>query len=200
MDAVNVYGGEKSAVFDEMISNSSGYMTIIIEDPQLTASEVNITGLQYFLHTGGIVIFEGNPQMISSGFLMHTASDAGRDGVLKDTEAFNSPYNSTVKFSASNWYFYQLQGDSTLNLDIEDQNTAGGAFAGYWNYEIGKIYYITDIDGSINSQNLSSIENIIGGKAEISSGTINNAFSYTKPIVFDTDLNSLGTMIMVIGK
>jgi len=199
-DWQNAYIGEKSSVFNLMLQNSSAYRTIIIESPELAQEQVNINSLKDFVSKGGILIFEGNADLISSGFSMHSGGSTNPSGLIKNTERFDTLYDTQVNMTGSLLYFYHADGDSVLKTDIEDKDAPSRALAGYWSHGIGEVYYIADISGSTVSGPVYTTENIIGKKAETSSGPMQNIFSFTRPIVFDSDLNSLGSMTMVIGK
>lgn len=198
-NARNVYSGEKSSLFNQMTANSTMYRTIIIENPGLSQPQVNIGQLKNFASTGGIIIFEGDAQLISSGFSMHSGTSSG-NGIVRDDVLIEAPYGSSVIFNNSAWYFYQQAGDSQLRIAAENEALGGGAFIGYWNHGIGRIYYITDIDGNVNNKSLENAVSIVGKKSEFSTGQMSNAISASRPVVIDTDLNGLAKMVMVIGK
>lgn len=198
-DARNVYTGPKSDLFSQMTASPAMYRTIIIENPELTQAEVNIEGLKNFARTGGVIIFEGDAQLISSDFSMHSGTNPGGRGVVRDDVLIEAPIGSSVIFNSSSWYFYQQAGDSQLRIAAESE-AGGTAFAGYWNHGIGKIYYITDIDGNVNNKSLESALNVVGRKAEFSTGQMQNAITLSRPVVIDAELNSLAKMTLVVGK
>lgn len=198
-DSRNAYSGEKSFLFNQLLLNSTKYKTIIIENPELTQAEVNINDLKDFVATGGIIIYEGEPQLISEGFSMHAATDTGKNGISKDGGLIDEPDGSMIMFNNSLWYFYRDTGDSELHVAAEDQLIANAAFIGYWNHGIGMIYYITDAEGTVNGQDLLGKVNLVGSKAEFYTGFIQNMVSNTRAVMFDADLNSLGRATVVVG-
>lgn len=199
-DARNVYTGTKQTLFNEMVGNSTKYRTVIIENPELTQEEVNINALKNFVSTGGILIYEGNAQLISTGFSMRSSTDPGRNGILKDNDFIEAPYGSVVNFTNSAWYFYRSSADSHLYVIAEHETISNAAFIGNWNHGIGRIYYITDIEGTVNGVELRKVINLVGKKAEYLSGNMSSAITASRPLVLGTTLNSLARMVMVIGK
>ncbi len=199
-NARNVYTGGKAVLFNQIVGNSTLYKTIIIENPELTQAQVNINALKNFVSTGGIIIFEGDAQLISSEFSMSSATDPERNGVVRDSDFVNAPYGANVTFNSSVWYFYSGPGDSQLRIIAEHEATSGAAFIGSWNHGIGKIYYVTDIEGTVNGQEFSKAANLVGRKAEFSTASMQNAITTSRPVAINTDLNSLSKMTMVIGK
>ena len=192
------YSGPAASLFDSM-TNVSEYRTLIVENAGLTQAEVNITALKNFVASGGILILEGDAQLVSSGFLMHANSSANTSGVVKDEVLINAPYSSTVSFNDTQWYFYQSNGDSQLHIAVESSSAPGGAFIGYWNSGIGKIYYVADIDGSVYGSSLLAAVNLVGQKAALSTGIMQQTLAETMTVLYDTDLNSLGKATMVVG-
>jgi len=199
-DAANVYTGNAIALYSKLMGNSSLYRTIIFESPGISQAQVDTGMLREFLRNGGVLVFEGDPQLVVPGFSMHSGSDSNSTGLLKDTSYFDGQSNSQAVFSNGNNYVIAVPGDAALGTIISDPRVPGSAFAGTWNYSNGKIYYIADMNGTIGGMPLKSSENIIGMKAEISTGPLTNAFAHTRPVMFDTDLNSIGSMTLVIGR
>lgn len=190
------YSGEKTSIFNGMIANSSRYRTLIVERPEMTQAQADIEGLKEFLRSGGILIYEGNADIISDNFLMHSGTGGGngtaRSGLV------DAAYGNNVTFSDPEWYFYSTSGDAPLAIDIEGQT--GQGLMGNWNYGIGKIYYITDIEGQVNGDNLSMRLYLIGKKAELVTGSMESAIANSRVAVLDAELNSLVKVVTVIGK
>jgi hypothetical protein len=199
-DARNVYTGTKADMFNEMVANASQYRTIIMQNPELTQGEVDTDGLKDFVSRGGILIFEGNADLISAGFSMHSDTNPGATGTVMDDVFIDAAIGSTINFDASSWYFYSDASDSEMHIIAENQATPGSAFIGKWNHGIGEICFITDAEGTVDGKNLFDALNIIGRKAEYATGPMENAVATNRAIVINTDLNSLGHITMVIGR
>ena len=184
-DARNVYSGSKAAMFSKMINNSDIYRTIIMEEPQLLQSDINISKLRDFVSSGGILIFEGGADLIGSGFSMHGSSGAGQNGVVQNKENFiEAEKDTNITFSNPTWYFYWSVGDSPLTILASDKDQPTSALIGKWKYNLGYIYYVTDINGAINSGSLSSSINIVGQRLESGTSLVQAAsLSVTNRIV-----------------
>lgn len=199
-DSRNVYSGAKEVVFDQMIVNSTAYRTIIIENPELTQPEVDVDGLGDFVRTGGILIYEGGADLIESGFSMSSDRDAGSSGIVRDKDFIDSPIGSVVSFAGSDWYFYESAENEQLHIVAEDDSIPGGAFIGYWNHGAGLVYYVTDIEGTVDGKDLLEAVGLIGKKAEFVTSIMKNSIVNTRPVVFSDGLNSLGRLTLVVGR
>ena len=195
-DARSVYTGQKAALFDQM-TDVQEYRTIIIENPELTQAEINMTRFGDFIIKGGIIIFEGDAELISTGFSMSSGTDPGAAGLVVDTNFIEAAYNSTIVFNSSSWYFYRTAGDA--NLTIQGAREAGGAFVSTWRHGAGRVYYITDIEGSVGGALLRDAVLLVGKKAEMSTGTVKSSVVNSRTVVFGTELNSAGRMVMIGG-
>jgi hypothetical protein len=197
-DAANVYSGSKTGTFDAMVANSTLYKTIIIEDPELTQGQVNVEGLKNFVRTGGILIFEGDADLLASGFGMSSTSGAVVTGIVRDTNFIDAPEGDTVNFYDGGWYFYNTTSDGNLQIMVEN-SVSGGASMGRWNYGVGRIIYIADIHGFAGGRSLIEITRFAGTRAEFSSAALQTAFVNARAVVYNTDLNSMGKAIMAVG-
>lgn len=161
------YNGTKTGVFNAMVGNQSGYKTIIIEEPQLTQAQVNIQGLKDFVNAGGILVFIGAADLISTGFSMSSGTDAGATGLVANESTFiNGKSGENVTFNNSRWYFYSTGNDAKLDVLVASNNNPSWAFAGKWEHGLGTIYFLTDIAGTIGPGQFSSSANIVGKKIE----------------------------------
>ncbi len=122
------------------------------------------------------------------------------DGTTKDDVLIDAPFNSTVDFSSPEWYFYKSAGDSELHTSVENITNSSVVYGGWWKYGLGIIYYMTDINGEVDGVNLQDASNLIGTKAEYSTGTMETAISTNRPFLLDTDLNGIGILTMVVGR
>jgi hypothetical protein len=177
-NARNFYNAPKADAFNAMVSNQGIYKTIIIEDPQLMQSEVNIQGLKDFVSSGGILIFIGDADLISTGFSMHSGTDMGVAGfVANESDFINAKQNDAVSFNNSLWYFYQSSGDAKLEIFVADSNDPSWAFIGKWSHNLGLIYFLTDVSGTVGEKDLLPALNIVGRKIE--HGTAQNEAAST---------------------
>ncbi len=194
-DARLVYQGAKAALFNSLLANSSAYRTIIIEEPELLQSDVNINLLQNFVDRGGIIIYEGSANLISSGFSASSGT-AADSGIVRDVSLIDAPLDSAVTFENPSWYFT----GTSLNIWVEHSSIAGAASVGYWNHGVGEIYYVTDINGTVDGKPLSSALNLIGSRVEFSTGQMSNMVTSSRAVVLDSELNSMALAVMVVGK
>ncbi len=137
------------AAFNSMAGNQSIYRTIIIEDPELQESEVNIQGIIDFLNLGGVLIYEGNPMLIDTfGEFNQTTN---RDGIVipNDKILINSSADDNVSFLNAQWAAH-VAGIQKIIADKNDNKT----IVGFWKYGNGMIYYISDINGTIINSNI----------------------------------------------
>jgi hypothetical protein len=200
-DARNVYTGTPAEIFNTMLANrfTNAYRTIIIENAGLGQGEIDLNSLKEFAAKGGILVVEGDAQLISSGFSM-TSGTAAASGTVRDENFIDAPAGSTITFTSPQWYFSSEAGDSKLRIFAEHGNLPDRAQIGRWNHGAGEIYFITDIDGTVDGTSLANAVNIIGRKAYLESGQMNDAFVTGRSAVIDTDLNSLVRVVMVIGR
>ncbi|MCX6818779.1 MAG: hypothetical protein NT129_02140 [Candidatus Aenigmarchaeota archaeon] len=197
-DSRSLYNASKTDAFNAMLSNSSSYKTIIIENPELQESDININELKTFLNLGGILVFEGNATLIKDSFGMHAEQGLNREGVVTEKNRFvAAEVGDNVTFNNAGWAFYQ--GNITLHKLITDKNDNNGAVVGYWDYGLGKIYYISDNSGIIDSNALEL--NIVGEKLEFgvqANGTL--ATKVQRLVLLAKERNIVINMGMVLWK
>ncbi len=191
----DVYSGAATE-FNNMLGNSSRYRTIIVEDAGLTQAQIDAAELRDFVRTGGILIVTGDARIIATGFNMSSAT-LSSNGAVFDTEAIDAPYASTILFSNPSWYFFNTTTDSELHIIAW---APGGAYVCRWNYGAGRIFFATDVDGTVNGEPLIDKMNVIGWKAEIVSGPMQTAFVNSRAVVYNTEINSLGRAVMSVGR
>jgi hypothetical protein len=191
------FTGPGPALFNQMMADLQ-YRTVILEDPGLAQGDINMTLLQDFLRTGGIIIIEGDAQLIATGFSIHANSTTNQSSLSTGSNLLGTDKGVQIDFNNTRWYVYSAQGDSQIAAAALSPD--GGAFSGSWKSFAGKIYFIADIEGSANGKRLTELQNIIGRKAELQSGAMQFGAAQTIPVIYDTDLNSLGTATMVVGR
>lgn len=191
-DARFSYQGAKAAVFSQMLANASEYRTIIIEDPELAQSDIDLAALQSYVGSGGTLIYAGDASLISSGFSASSGTAATTGNVI-DNSLIDAALGSIVVFQNPNWYFYGPDVGTIVN-------TTNGAYVGHWNHGVGEIYYVTDMNGTIAGKPLADSIDLIGRRVEFSTGQMMNMVPSSRPVVLDSRLNSLATTVMVIGK
>jgi hypothetical protein len=164
-DATHIYTGQKEEMFNSMVFNSSLYKTIIIEDPDLTQGDVNVSGLVNFVARGGVLIFEGDADLIQTGFSMHLSNGALTNGVVTSTDDFiDGSVGDIVEFASGTWYAYESAGDTQLKTMVADSNNH--AILARWNHALGRVYYLTDENGEINGMDIEPRILIAGRRLE----------------------------------
>ena len=159
-DSRSFYNSSKAVAFNTMLSNRTLYKVMIVEDPELQESEVNINELKSFLNLGGILIFEGDATLIKDSFDMQAEQGSDREGIVTEKGRFVlAEVGDDVTFDNADWAFYQ--GNGTLHRLIVDKND-NKALVGYWDYGLGRIYYISDINGIIDGNSLEL--NVVGSQ------------------------------------
>ncbi len=147
-----------------LVMNQSSYRTIIIEnlDPSdpgigLTNDYLNITGLQEFLSNGGILVVVGQgaegANVIDENFSVHGAYQAGGwgDGEVADPWHMlpKDSLGRGVSFGSSRWYLYSDPGDAEIKTIVSQEGEPSRCMICRWNYGFGRIYYIEDLEGSL---------------------------------------------------
>lgn len=195
-DSRNFYTGAKASLFNEMLSNRSIYKVMVIEDPELLESEVNIDDLKDFLDLGGIVIFEGDPTLIKDSFGMSSEQGSNRAGVISENGFVLADIGKGVAFVNADWAFYHEIGDKELHTLIKDNND-GKAVVCYWNYGLGRIYYISDIDATVDANPLEF--NIIGKRLEFGNLPSGNTIIRTQRLmILNKENNNIANMNVVL--
>ncbi len=201
-DARNVYSASQVNAFNTMVANRSAYKTIIIEEPQLQQSQVNINDLKDFLTTGGILIFEGNPDLIQSGFSMTGSTTSGNNAVVVSTDDFiDANVGDAVTFASASGYFFESPTDADLKIIVADSSQNSFARIGKWKHGLGTVYYITDISGSSNGKSLSSIINAAGRRMAFGAqlNTARSISSTTRFSIID-GRNQIARISMLVWK
>ena len=191
----DVYEGGATE-FNNMLANSSSYRTLVVEDSGLSQAQINVNSLNNFVRTGGILIVTGDARIIESGFNMSSATSSS-NGAVFDTDVIDAPYGSTVVFSTPNWYFFNATGDSPLHTIVW---APGGAYVCGWDYGAGRIFFATDVNGTVIGKQLADAMDIIGARAQIASGAMSTAFVNSRAVVYSSDINSLGRVVFVVGR
>ncbi len=197
-DYIHNFSGQAAGLFDNM-TKPGAYKTIIVEKTGLSQMQINISALIDFVHTGGILIIIGDEQLASTQFQMHESVSINSSGTTRDGNLIDAPIGSIVSFNNTKHYFYAAAGDNELHAIIESNLNPAGAFVCYWNFGFGRIYYIDDIAGTVQGMRLIDSLNLIGQKAAYSSGAMQNQMVETVTVVYNSETNSLGKMIMVVG-
>ena len=199
-DSRSFYSAAKQDAFNAMLSNSSLYRTMIIEEPELLESEVNIDEMKNFLNMGGLIIFEGSPDVIKDSFGMHADQSPGRTGLIVKKDRFViSELGKSVTFADADWAFYQAVDDNSLTKLIEDQADSSDAVVGYWEYGLGRIYYISDISGTVDSSPLQL--NIAGQRLEFGSPVGGNTIvKIQRLVLLSKERNVVADMDMLLWK
>lgn len=197
-DSRNFYTGDKAVVFNEMLSNRSLYKAMIVEDPELLEGDVNINELKDFLDLGGILIFEGDPTLIKDSFGMSAEQGSDRVGSVIQNRFVIADIGKDVTFVDADWAFYQDSGDKELQILVEDKSD-GKAIVGYWDYGLGRIYYISDINASVDASPLEF--NIIGEKLELGNYPSGNmVVTAQRLVVVNKERNNVANMNTVLWK
>ncbi len=192
------YASTKADAFNAMLSNRSIYKVIVVEEAGLSEDEINIEELKSFLDLGGILILEGNATLIKDGFGMHAEKGSGREGTVKESGFVLAETGKDVDFNRADWAFYQASGDTTLQTLVEDRND-GKAVIGYWDYGFGRIYYVSDINATVDSEPLEL--NIAGERLEFGIPASGNLVAKTQRIVLlKKDRNNIADMNVILWK
>ena len=166
------YGFTKpEQMFNFTVLNLSNYKTLILEEPNVKNTSINLTGVQDFLKNGGVLLVKSQQpagyNVIDYGFLMHSEGPAGPfsgNVTSLDLTLVNATVNETVVFSSSTWRYYQAAGDSPLTNVVSDSVDRAKCLMCYWNYDRGRIYYVEDFTGTVGGgpTTLSERLNLIG--------------------------------------
>jgi hypothetical protein len=148
--------------------NLSNYKTLILEEPDIQNTKVNLTGIQKFLENGGSVLVNAQGSdgfnIIESNFSMHSEKLADTNGVVDSLghALVNATAGETVVFDKSTWRFYGEPGDALLTTYVSAQGDPTRCLLCSWNYMAGKIYYIEDFDGTLGARPISESLNLLG--------------------------------------
>jgi hypothetical protein len=199
-DARNVYSGQEEDVFNNLSAAADSYRTIIIEDSALTQSDVNISGLQNFVASGGILVLEGDASLLQTGFSMHLSPGAAPSGTCAaQDDLLDCSEGDAVEFAEGTWYAHAAAGDTALKTLVVD--AGGHATIAQWNHGLGRVYYITDENGEINGADLSQHLLIAGRRLAFGIQPQNaNIISATQRIGIVDGRNQPAKISMVVWK
>ena len=171
-DARFFYSGSKADTLNALLVNASSrkaYRTIIVEEPDLALSDVNATALLQFLLGGGRFILEGKGyagNLILDGFGVQSYSGANANGIVLKSDWFVRAQNgSSASFQDSQWAVYGMD-PGALTIEIADTLNNSRGLVAWWGYGTGRLYYITDANGSTAGRLLTDVLNIAGEKLE----------------------------------
>ncbi|MFH1447834.1 MAG: hypothetical protein ABIG39_03135 [Candidatus Micrarchaeota archaeon] len=148
---------QPEVAFNRMVENQSLYRTILIEnlDPVgFDNSDLNISGLQEFVSRGGIllVVGQGPPgaNIIDENFSAVGEYNAGNwdEGNASDPW-YIMPHTSEgeeVEFEDRRWVF--RAGEIDLRIIVSMKDDPDACMVCFWNYDLGRVYYFEDLDGS----------------------------------------------------
>ncbi|MEW6329208.1 MAG: hypothetical protein AB1468_03770 [Candidatus Micrarchaeota archaeon] len=175
-DARFFYRGPRAELFDNLTLNQTNYNTIIMEEPGLADSEVNITRLKNFLDEGGILIYEGDGKLLENFSMVWQNASAGRNGTVNSTGYFfSASAGANITFSSATGAFYantSLTGAvSNLRVYVSDSSNSSLCLACMWHYSNGLVYYASDINGTFDAtgSNFSSALSIAGPRLDYGS-------------------------------
>ena len=140
-----------------------------MEEPDLALSDVNATALLQFLLGGGRFILEGKGyagNLILDGFGVQSYSGANANGIVLKSDWFVRAQNgSSASFQDSQWAVYGMD-PGALTIEIADTLNNSRGLVAWWGYGTGRLYYITDANGSTAGRLLTDVLNIAGEKLE----------------------------------
>lgn len=142
--------------FNQTTAGLSGYKSLLLEEPLVTNSRINITGLQQFLENGGVILVkaQGTPgyNVIDQNFSMHSENVGSTNGVVNrlDLVIQNASIGSTIAFSTSSWRYYSGSGDVPIISLVNDSADSTKCLVCSWTYGRGKIYFVEDFNGRLN--------------------------------------------------
>ncbi len=177
-DARFFYSGPRAEMFDNMTANQTNYNTIIIEEPGLADSGVNITRLKNFLDEGGTLIYEGDGKLLENFSMLWQNASAGRNGTVNSTgNFFSASVGANITFNGATGAFYANTSVSgataNLRIYVSDRGNSSLCLACMWHYSNGFVYYASDINGTFDATGLpfSGALNLAGSRLEYGSDT-----------------------------
>jgi hypothetical protein len=158
---------------------NSSYRTIIMEQPGLPFSSANVTALRQFVQNGGTLIFEGQGSggeilIDNMGATAYNGAPASGIVALEDWLVPEAP-GTAVSFTESAWSFYSAEGAAPIIMEVADAANSSRGLIAQWQYGNGRIYYITDINGTIGGSELSSIIPLAGEKLSYGVAPLNDS-------------------------
>ncbi|MCX6777929.1 MAG: hypothetical protein NT157_03510 [Candidatus Micrarchaeota archaeon] len=150
-------GFTSEQMFNFTINNQTQYRTIIIEEPNLPNSWLNITGLQEFLNRGGILVVKSNSPTAGNNVVDYNFSvHMDRHALAADFDLVEEDYlfryvkpAANPQLHASevvNWYVYQEAGDAEIKTYVANQTDHTRCLFCKWGYGWGTVYYIGTLD------------------------------------------------------
>ncbi len=167
----SVYGFTPERMFNYTVLNLSMYKTLILEEPNVKNTSINITGIQDFLNNGGVVLVKSQQaagyNVIDYNFQVHSEGPAGPfSGKISalDPIIVNATVGETVTFPTSSWRYYSTASDSQITNVVQDSADPSKCLICRWGYGRGRIYYVEDFVGTVNGGPTSLGErlNVIG--------------------------------------
>ena len=200
---------EKNVSYDEIDTVAQGgmanaingvtanltYRTLVLEDA--TSATVNVAHLRSFVRFGGIIIYEGDPTPILNDLeVTYTTGTVQTGTPTTDTHITATP-GTTVQFD-------DAQGALTSNHVKQIIRTSGGhAATGWWNIGDGAVYYVADINATVQDAQPDKLENrfaLIGEKAVFGQQPINPSFvaSVERFVLIEKTIDMPGIMKVLV--
>jgi len=172
-DARNFFDGAKTELLNSLLFNASAlgaYRTIILEEPDIEKDDVNNSALTNFLLGGGRLVVEGSGyggHLLLEGFGANSSAGAAADGVVLETDWLLREHNgSAVSFTNAMWAVHSEEGGAALLVDVADTLNNSRGLVAWWAYGPGRIYYISDLNGSVAGETLAEALNVGGARLE----------------------------------
>ncbi len=147
---------DREKLFNLSAANLTNYKTLVLEEPDVLNSKLNITAVKQFLADGGVILAKTQcspgRNVIDENFGMHSENLASPIGVVGSLspELINISIGDTVGFNPASWRYYEEEGDSDLTILVNDSTEPTKCLICRWNYGMGRIYYLEDFDGVVN--------------------------------------------------
>lgn len=173
-DSRNAYkiNGQASCL-NALFANRTSYDTILIETNTASLPQLNTSLMTSFVSSGGILLVEGPSQ---SGELLlkpfnvssETVAAGGTAMVVGGSGVLSAPSGSNASFSQD---AVVLKSDSNVSLSfiLRDNANASRAFAAYFPFGLGRVYYFASLNASLNGSALGGLLNLT--RARLSYGS-----------------------------
>lgn len=140
-----------------LLQNESSYKTIVLEVHSVKSRDAELGKLEDFLDEGGTVLQFGtsNGNFLLENFSMHYEFVGGseRSGtVVNLAGVLDAEIGDVVEFQNPVYALRAEENDSTLTPIIVNDANETMAFAGVWGYGSGKIFFIGDVDATVNEE------------------------------------------------
>jgi len=157
------YASNKADAIQKMLENQSNYKSIVIEVPEVLASDVNQTLLQKFLLEGGTLVYlAGNSETeIAIGSLgVFVSNDTGFEAVVLKKGYFLKNARAGANFSSAGKWL--AVANESADVFIANEMNSSQAFATAWNYGLGRVYFISDFSADIEGSAGKDVFNLVG--------------------------------------